>query len=103
MLWWSRNFSIFQLRTYQSHEIWNYGSIVRGLSSSSGSVGIHVLAGPGANDDTTTASERLVFGIFATLTEFEGAASPGENDRGPVTAHAEGRNSGRPCTMARTS
>ena len=30
-----------------------------------------VLTGQGANIDTTTASGRLVFGIFAALAEFE--------------------------------
>ena len=32
-------------------------------------VGLRVLAGPGAAIDTTTASGRLVFGIFAALAE----------------------------------
>ena len=34
-------------------------------------VGFRVLTGEGANIDTTTASGRLVFGIFAALAEFE--------------------------------
>src|SRR5208337_5342358 len=34
-------------------------------------IGFRVLAGQGANIDTTTASGRLVFGIFAALAEFE--------------------------------
>jgi len=34
-------------------------------------VGLKVLAGQGANIDTTTANGRLVFGIFAALAEFE--------------------------------
>jgi DNA invertase Pin-like site-specific DNA recombinase len=34
-------------------------------------VGLRVLTGQGANIDTTTASGRLVFGIFAALAEFE--------------------------------
>ena len=34
-------------------------------------VGLRVLAGDGAQIDTTTAAGRLVFGIFAALAEFE--------------------------------
>ena len=34
-------------------------------------VGLLVLAGAGAETDTTTANGRLVFGIFAALAEFE--------------------------------
>ena len=34
-------------------------------------VGLQVLAGQGAQIDTTTAAGRLVFGIFAALAEFE--------------------------------
>ena len=34
-------------------------------------VGFRVLAGQGANIDTTTAGGRLVFGFFAALAEFE--------------------------------
>ena len=33
-------------------------------------IGFRVLTGQGANIDTTTASGRLVFGIFALLAEF---------------------------------
>jgi hypothetical protein len=39
-----------------------------------------VLTGQGANIDTTTASGRLVFGIFAALAEFERELIR-ENDR----------------------
>ena len=35
------------------------------------SVGLRVLAGQGAQIDTTTTTGRLVFGIFAALAEFE--------------------------------
>ncbi len=44
-------------------------SIVKALSESG--VGLKVLTGQGAQIDTTTASGRLVFGIFAALAEFE--------------------------------
>ena len=33
-------------------------------------VGLKVLAGQGANLDTTTANDRLVFGIFAALADY---------------------------------
>ena len=39
-------------------------------------VGLRVLAGDGAQIDTTTAAGRLVFGIFAALAEFERGADP---------------------------
>src|SRR3546814_12051581 len=35
-------------------------------------IGLRVLTGKGAQIDTTTPSGRMVFGIFATLAEFEG-------------------------------
>ena len=35
------------------------------------SIGLKVLAGAGAQIDTTTANGKLVFGIFAALAEFE--------------------------------
>ena len=50
-------------------------------------VGFRVLTGQGANIDTTTASGRLVFGIFAALAEFEGA-DPQERSEG---FHRRGR------------
>ena len=43
--------------------------IVQDLSARG--VGLRVLTGQGAQGDTTTAADRLVFGIFAALTEFE--------------------------------
>ena len=42
---------------------------MQGLSARG--MGIRVLAGQGAQIDTTTAAGRLVFGIFAALAEFE--------------------------------
>ena len=41
------------------------------LGLSARGVGLRVLAGQGAQIDTTTAAGRLVFGIFAALAEFE--------------------------------
>jgi len=45
-------------------------------------VGFKVLAGAGAQIDTTTANGRLVFGIFAALAEFEAALISGTHARG---------------------
>lgn len=53
-------------------------------------IGLRVLTGKGAQIDTTTASGRMVFGIFATLAEFErdlirerAVARADENSRSP--------------------
>jgi DNA invertase Pin-like site-specific DNA recombinase len=53
----------------------------------------------GANIDTTTASGRLVFGIFAALTEFERELIRERTIAGLSSARARGRNGGRPYTM----
>src|SRR5271167_3930150 len=56
-----------------------------------------VLTGQGANIDTTTASGRLVFGIFAALAEFERELIRERTIGGLSSARA--RNGGRPYTM----
>jgi DNA invertase Pin-like site-specific DNA recombinase len=55
-----------------------------------------VLTGQGANIDTTTASGRLVFGIFAALAEFERELIRERTIAGLSSARARGRNGGRP-------
>jgi DNA invertase Pin-like site-specific DNA recombinase len=60
-------------------------------------VGFRVLTGQGANIDTTTASGRLVFVIFAALAEFE--LNRERTIAGLASARARGRNGGRPYTM----
>ena len=62
-------------------------------------VGFRVLTGQGANIDTTTASGRLVFGIFAALAEFERGLIRERTIAGLASARARGRNGGRPYTM----
>src|SRR6516225_1034231 len=58
-----------------------------------------VLTGQGANIDTTTASGRLVFGIFAALAEFERELIRERTIAGLSSARARGRQGGRPYTM----
>ena len=62
-------------------------------------IGLRVLAGQGANIDTTTANGRLVFGIFAALAEFERELIIERTVAGLQAARARGRNGGRPFKM----
>jgi DNA invertase Pin-like site-specific DNA recombinase len=59
-------------------------------------VGLKVLAGTGAQIDTTTANGRLVFGIFAALAEFEAELIRERTKAGLTAARARGRVGGRP-------
>lgn len=54
-------------------------------------IGFKVLTGQGANIDTTTASGRLVFGIFAALAEFERELIRERTMAGLASARARGR------------
>lgn len=58
-------------------------------------IGLRVLAGQGAQIDTTTASGRLVFGIFASLAEFERELIRERTVAGLSAARARGRKGGR--------
>lgn len=58
-------------------------------------VGFKVLTGQGASIDTTTASGKLVFGIFAALAEFERALIKERVNAGIAAAKARGVRFGR--------
>lgn len=62
-------------------------------------IGLKVLTGEGAAIDTTTASGKLVFGIFAALAEFERALISERTLAGLTSARARGRIGGRPYKM----
>ena len=60
--------------------------------------GLKVLTG---GIDTTNATGRLVFGIFATLSEFERDLTRERTMAGLAAARARGRTGGRPRLMTR--
>jgi len=66
-------------------------------------VGLKVLAGAGAQIDTTTANGRLFFGIFAALAEFERELIVERTRAGLAAARARGRGGGRPRKMDRAT
>jgi DNA invertase Pin-like site-specific DNA recombinase len=66
-------------------------------------VGFKVLAGVGAQIDTTTANGRLVFGIFTALVEFEAALIRERTRAGLAAARARGRLGGRPRKMTKAT
>ena len=62
-------------------------------------VGFKVLAGQGAQIDTTTSNGRLVFGMFASIAEFERELIIERTQAGLESARARGRTGGRPRKM----
>lgn len=64
-------------------------------------VGFKVLTGQGAEIDTTTASGKLIFGIFASLAEFERELIRERTKAGLDAARARGRKGGRKFAMTK--
>ena len=62
-------------------------------------IGFKVLAGKGAQIDTTTPNGRLVFGLFASIAEFERDLIIERTQAGLESARARGRIGGRPRKM----
>jgi len=62
-------------------------------------IGFKVLSGHGASIDTTSASGKLVFTIFAALAEFERELIIERTKAGMAAARARGRHGGRPYKM----
>ena len=62
-------------------------------------VGFKVLTGHGASIDTTTPTGKLVFGIFAALSEFERELISERTRAGLASARARGRKGGAPFKM----
>ena len=64
-------------------------------------IGIRVLAGQGASIDTTTASGKSVFALFAALAEFERELIRERTLAGLASARARGRKGGRPHALSK--
>ncbi|MEM9137543.1 MAG: recombinase family protein [Cyanobacteria bacterium P01_F01_bin.42] len=62
-------------------------------------VNFKVLAGAGAEIDTTTANGRLFFAVFAALAEYERELISERTRAGLIAARARGRKGGRPRKM----
>src|SRR3546814_4438640 len=62
---------------------------------------LRVLTGKGAQIDTTTPSGRMVFGIFATLAEFERDMIRERTMAGLAAARARGRKGGRKFALSK--
>ena len=71
----------------------NLVNLVRDLSDRG--IGLRVLTGQGAEIDTTTSAGRMIFGIFATLAEFERDLIRERTMAGLAAARARGRKGGR--------
>ena len=65
-------------------------------------IGFKVLTGQGANIDTTTASGKMIFGIFAALSEFEHELIRERTLAGLAAARARGRKGGRKFALTKS-
>lgn len=83
--------------------VWKLDRLGRNLSHlvktvtklSEQNIGLRVLTGQGANIDTTTPAGRLIFGIFASLADFESELIRERTNAGLMAARARGRHGGR--------
>lgn len=66
-------------------------------------IGFKVLAGSGAEIDTSTANGKLFFGVFAALAEYERELIKERTMAGLRSARARGRVGGRPRKMDKTT
>ncbi|NME72866.1 recombinase family protein [Flammeovirga aprica] len=64
-------------------------------------IGLKILTGQGASMDTTTASGKFVFSIFAALAEFERELIRERTIAGLQAARARGRNGGRKFSLTK--
>lgn len=65
-------------------------------------IGFKVLQGQGADIDTTTAGGKLIFGIFASLAEFERELIRERTRAGLAAARARGKNGGRRFALSKS-
>ena len=95
------------LRSGDTLVVWKIDRMGRSLSHlvstiqdlSKRGISLHVLTGQGAALDTTTASGKMVFGIFAALAEFERELIIERTKAGLESARARGRVGGAPFKM----
>ena len=95
------------LRTSDTLVVWKLDRLGRNLRHlvntvhelSSKGISFKVLTGEGAQIDTTTAQGKLVFGIFASLAEFERDLISERTKAGLAAARARGRKGGAPYKM----
>jgi DNA invertase Pin-like site-specific DNA recombinase len=65
-------------------------------------IGLKVLAGQGADIDTTTPNGKLIFGIFASLAEFERELIRERTKAGLKAARLRGRKGGRKFALTKS-
>ena len=101
------NAALKSLRPKDTLVIWKIDRLGRSLSHlvsiiadlATRNVNLKVLSGQGSALDTTTASGKLVFGIFAALSEFEHELIIERTMAGLAAARARGRVGGAPFKM----